>query len=75
VKYNTMNPTQLPTTPTAEYELVNMSGRNSYLPLKSRLWISDVYRMSGMATAMYRRENRSRRKIRGDGDLRIRITH
>jgi hypothetical protein len=30
VKYTTRNPTQLPTTPTAEYELVNISGKNSY---------------------------------------------
>lgn len=29
VKYTTRNPIQLPTTPTAEYELVNISGRNS----------------------------------------------
>lgn len=29
VKYTTMKPTQLPTTPIAEYELVNIKGRNS----------------------------------------------
>ena len=29
VKYTTKKPTQLPTTPIAEYELVNISGRNS----------------------------------------------
>lgn len=29
LKYTTRNPIQLPTTPTAEYELVNINGRNS----------------------------------------------
>ena len=28
-KYTTRKPTQLPTTPIAEYELVNINGRNS----------------------------------------------
>lgn len=31
VKNTTRKPTQLPTTPIAEYELMNISGRNSYL--------------------------------------------
>ena len=31
VKNTTKNPTQLPTTPIAEYELVNIKGKNSYL--------------------------------------------
>ena len=36
VKYTTENPIQLPTTPIAEYELVNINGRNSYFdPKKS----------------------------------------
>ena len=30
VKYTTRNPSQLPITPIAEYELVNIRGRNSY---------------------------------------------
>lgn len=30
LKNTTKKPTQLPTTPTAEYELVNISGKNSY---------------------------------------------
>lgn len=29
VKYTTLNPIQLPTTPSAEYALVNINGRNS----------------------------------------------
>jgi len=29
VKKTTINPSQLATTPTAEYELINISGRNS----------------------------------------------
>ena len=36
VKYTTENPIQLPTTPIAEYELMNINGRNSYFdPKKS----------------------------------------
>ena len=35
VKYTTENPIQLPTTPIAEYELVNIKGRNSYLGPKT----------------------------------------
>lgn len=30
VKYTTENPIQLPVTPIAEYELMNINGRNSY---------------------------------------------
>jgi hypothetical protein len=36
VKYTTKNPTQLPTAPIAEYELINISGKNSYLFPKTR---------------------------------------
>ena len=35
VKYTTENPIQLPNTPIAEYELVNIKGRNSYLGPKT----------------------------------------
>ena len=36
VKYTTENPIQLPTIPTAEYELININGRNSnFGPKKS----------------------------------------
>jgi len=34
-KYTFINPNQLPTTPTAQYELVNISGKNSYLVPKN----------------------------------------
>ena len=35
VKKTTRKPTQLPTTPTAEYELMNINGKNSYLAPKT----------------------------------------
>lgn len=41
VKYTTENPTQLPTTPIAEYELVNINGRNSYFGPKRSSWIRE----------------------------------
>lgn len=47
-----MNPTQLATTPTAEYELMNMRGRNSYREPKSSEWPREQYAISGMAMAM-----------------------
>lgn len=36
VKKTTKKPTQLATTPTAEYELMNISGKNSYFAPKIR---------------------------------------
>lgn len=41
VKYTTRKPTQLTVTPIAEYELVNMSGRNSYFEPKMMRCISE----------------------------------
>lgn len=52
VKNTTKNPTQLPTTPIAEYELVNISGKNSYLAPKMSWCTREQYAMSGIATAM-----------------------
>lgn len=52
VKNTTKNPIQLPTTPIAEYELMNMSGKNSYFAPKMSWCTSEQYAMSGIATAM-----------------------
>lgn len=68
VKYTTRNPIQLPTTPTAEYELVNIKGKNSYRSPKASRCISEQYSISGIDTAMYSRENRSRRNTRERDD-------
>ena len=38
VKYTTRKPIQLPTTPTALYELMNINGKNSYLLPKMMPW-------------------------------------
>jgi hypothetical protein len=40
-KKTTKNPIQLATTPTAEYELMNMSGRNSRRAPKMSEWPSE----------------------------------
>ena len=52
VKYTIENPIQLPTTPIAEYELVNISGMNSYFLPKTNSWMREQYRIRGMETAM-----------------------
>ena len=52
VKYTIENPIQLPTTPIAEYELVNISGMNSYSLPKTDSWTREQYRIRGMETAM-----------------------
>lgn len=52
VKYTIENPIQLATTPIAEYELVNISGMNSYVLLKRSSWIREQYRIRGMEMAM-----------------------
>jgi hypothetical protein len=62
VKYTTWNPIQLAITPIAQYELVNMSGRNSYFSLNTTGCTIEVYMIKGMAMAVYMTENRSRRK-------------
>jgi len=51
-KNTTKNPTQLPTTPSAEYALVNISGTNSNRSLNTNPCTSEVYATSGTATAM-----------------------
>ncbi len=67
MKYTTRNPTQLPTTPMAEYELVNINGMNSYLDPKTRPCTIEQYMIRGIATVMYSNENRSSRNTRGRG--------
>lgn len=62
MKKTTKKPTQLATTPTAEYELMNISGKNSYFAPKIREWPSEQYAISGIAMAMYSSEKRSKRK-------------
>ena len=52
VKYTIENPIQLPTTPTAEYELVNIRGTNSYFFPKTISWTKEQYRIRGMEMAM-----------------------
>lgn len=52
VKYTIENPIQLPTTPTAEYELVNIRGTNSYFSPKTSSWMREQYKIRGMETAM-----------------------
>ena len=52
LKYTIENPIQLPTTPIAEYELVNISGMNSYFLPKTSSWMREQYRIRGMETAM-----------------------
>ena len=52
VKYTTRNPNQLPTTPIAEYELVNIKGRNSYFFPNTSSCIREQYNISGIETAM-----------------------
>lgn len=64
VKYTTRKPIQLPTTPIAEYELVNISGKNSYRFPKTNRCSSEQYSISGIDTAMYNRENLSSRNTR-----------
>jgi hypothetical protein len=62
--YTTENPSQLPITPMAEYELVNINGRNSYLSPNTIPCTSEQYAINGIDTAIYKRENRSSRKTR-----------
>jgi hypothetical protein len=68
-KYTNRNPTQLPTTPMAEYELVNMSGRNSNRLPNIKLWNKEQYAIKGIERAMYKNEKRSSKKILGCGEL------
>lgn len=68
-KYTNKKPTQLPTTPIAEYELVNMRGMNSNRPPNTKACTSEQYAISGIDRAMYKKENRSSRNIRGCGEL------
>jgi hypothetical protein len=65
VKYTTKNPNQLPTTPIAQYELVNINGRNSNFCPQMIRCNKLQYNISGMLTAMYSKLNLSNRKIRG----------
>lgn len=69
VKNTTKNPSQLPTTPTAEYELININGKNSYFAPKMSWCTNEQYAMRGIATAMYSKENRSNRNTLGFSDL------
>lgn len=62
VKYTTINPSQLPTTPTAEYVLMNISGRNSYLDPNTTRWRTSQYVTRGTAIARYMAMDRSSRK-------------
>lgn len=68
VKYTTRKPIQLPTTPIAEYELVNINGKNSYRCPKTSRCSNEQYSISGIDTAMYSRENRSSRNTRDRDD-------
>lgn len=52
VKYTSMNPTQLANTPTAEYELMNINGRNSNPFLKIIWCTKEQYMIRGMLMAM-----------------------
>lgn len=60
---------QLDTTPIAQYELVNISGRNSYFAPNASWWTSEQYAISGIATAMYTNEKRSSKNTRGREEL------
>ena len=52
VKKTIWNPIQLPTTPIAEYALMNISGRNSYLAPKNNSWKREQYAIKGIATTI-----------------------
>jgi len=69
VKNTTKKPSQLPTTPMAEYELTNISGKNSYFAPNTSWCESEQYTSNGIATAIYSNEKRSSRKTRGFSDL------
>jgi len=69
VKNTTKNPIQLPTTPTAEYVLMNIRGRNSYFTPNTISCTSEQYASNGTAIAIYSNENRSSRNTRGFSDL------
>jgi hypothetical protein len=68
-KYTTEKPTQLATTPTAEYELVNIRGKNSYLSPNTMPCTREQYAIRGIDTVIYNKENLSRRKTRRCGEL------
>src|SRR5690606_12585595 len=59
----TMYPNQLPTTPTAQYELVNISGKNSSLSPNTAPCTTEQYATSGTLTAIYSVLNRSRKNL------------
>jgi hypothetical protein len=46
-----------------------MSGRNSSRVPKIRPWTNEQYAIKGIERAMYRKEKRSSKKIRGCGEL------
>ena len=69
VKYTIKKLIQLDTTPIAQYELVNISGRNSYFAPNASWWNSEQYAMSGIATAMYTKEKRSSKNTLGLEEL------
>jgi hypothetical protein len=69
VKNTTRKPTQLPTTPIAEYELVNINGKNSYFAPNTSRCTNEQYAISGIDTAIYNSENRSKKKTLGFSDL------
>jgi hypothetical protein len=52
LRNTTEKPTQLPTTPMAEYELVNINGRNSYLRPKMMPWSKEQYTIRGIENAI-----------------------
>lgn len=52
VKNTTRKPIQLPTTPTAEYELMNINGKNSNLAPNNNWCTSEQYAINGIATAI-----------------------
>jgi len=53
----------------AQYELVNISGRNSYFAPNTSWWNSEQYAMSGIATAIYTNEKRSSKNTLGLEEL------
>lgn len=69
VKYTIKKLIQLDTTPSAQYELVNMSGRNSYFAPNASWWNSEQYAISGIATTMYTNEKRSSKNTLGLEEL------
>ena len=69
MKYTIKKLIQLDTTPIAQYELVNMSGRNSYFAPNTSWWMSEQYAMSGIATTIYTKEKRSSKNTLGLEEL------